>query len=138
MTKCTMPRERLIQLFDYGMIDYIIFNHPEETFMFGEKIKIVVGNITTSESVQAQIYSFPPKSHELTEEPAKHEIFLVPLQIAKYIHSERKDIQFMDHINFYLFLETEKRRKYEPLWYNFNLMAEGCTIQIWGPNNWKI
>lgn len=48
MTQCSMPREKLIRLFDYGMIDYIIFNKPEEIFMFGEKIKIVIENITTT------------------------------------------------------------------------------------------
>lgn len=48
MTQCSMPREKLIRLFDYGMIDYIIFNKPEEILMFGEKIKIVIENITTT------------------------------------------------------------------------------------------
>lgn len=78
MTQCSMLEEKIVRLFDYGMIDYIIFNKPEETFMVGEKMKLTVGNITTIESVQAQIYFFPPKSHGLTEELARHEIFLVP------------------------------------------------------------
>lgn len=28
---CTMPKERVIRLFDYGIIDWIIFNKPKET-----------------------------------------------------------------------------------------------------------
>lgn len=39
---------------------------------------------------------------------------------------------------FYLFLEQEKRRAYQPLWHNFNLLVEGRTMQIWGPGHWKI
>lgn len=88
MTHCTMPRDKVIRLFDYGMIDWIIFNRPEETKWFGEKIKVIIGNITISESVQAQIYSFPPKSYGLTEEPAKHEIFVVPINSASYYTHE--------------------------------------------------
>lgn len=68
-----------MELYDYGMIDYITFSRPEETFYFGEKIQIVIGNITTLETVQAQFYSIPPKGHGLTEELAKHEIFVVPI-----------------------------------------------------------
>lgn len=136
MTQCSLPNKKIIRLFDYGMIDYIIFSKPEETFIFGEKIKMTIGNITTAESVQAQIYSFPPNSYGLTEEPAKHEIFIAPL--AKYTFCTPKDIQFIDNMDFYLFLEKEKRRMYQPLWYNFNLLAEGRTLQIWGPGNWKI
>lgn len=52
-THCTLPRALVIRLFDYGMIDWIIFNQPEEIEWFGEKINIVIGNITVSESVQA-------------------------------------------------------------------------------------
>lgn len=44
----------------------------------------------------------------------------------------------MDIIDFYLFLEQEKRRKYQPLWHNLNLLADGRTIQIWGPGHWKM
>lgn len=44
----------------------------------------------------------------------------------------------MNDMDFYLFLEQEKRRMYQPLWYNFNLLAKGHTLQIWGPSNWKI
>lgn len=48
MTHCSMPHEKIIRLFDYGIIDYIIFNRPEETFIFGEEIKLIIGNITIS------------------------------------------------------------------------------------------
>lgn len=115
MTQCTLNREQVIELYDYRMIDHIIFNQPEETFLFGEKIKIIIGNITASELVQAQFYSIPPKSHGLTEEPAKHEIFLVPIQLARYTINPPRDIQFTVNMDFYLFLETKERRKYEPL-----------------------
>lgn len=98
---------------------------------------MVVGAITASESIQAQIYSFPPKSYGLIEEPAKYEIFLVPITLAKYVVCAPNEIHFMDHVDFYLFLEQEKRWAYQPLWYNFNLLTEGRTIHIWGPNNWK-
>lgn len=84
MTQCLMPNDKILRLLDYGMIDYIIFNRPEETFIFGEKWKLTVGNITTTESLQAQIYSFPQKSYGLTKEPAQHGVFLVPLQSAQY------------------------------------------------------
>lgn len=107
MTHCTMPRDKVIRLFDYGMTDWIIFNKPEESLWSGEKIKVVIRNITVSESesVQAQIYSFPQKSYRLTEKPAKHEIFMVPISSAFYYTHEPTDIQFMDHMDFYLFLE---------------------------------
>lgn len=91
------------------MIDQIIFNHPYEALWFGEKIKMVVGAITASKSIQAQIYSFPPKSYGLIEEPAKYEIFLVPITLAKYVVCAPNEIHFMDHVDFYLFLEQEKR-----------------------------
>lgn len=74
MTQCSMDRGKILRLLDYGMIDYIIFNRPAEACVFGEKWKLTVGNITTTESVQAQIYSFPPKSQGITEEPTKHEV----------------------------------------------------------------
>lgn len=109
MTHCTMPRERVIWLFDYGMIYWIIFNKPEETRWFGEKIKVIIGNITVFESVKAQIYYFPPKNYGFTEEPPKHEIFVAPINLASYYTHEPTYIQFMDHIDFYLFLEQEKR-----------------------------
>lgn len=48
MAHCTLERDRLTELYDYGMINYIIFNRPEETFFFGEKIQLVLGNITVS------------------------------------------------------------------------------------------
>lgn len=138
MTQCTVPKEQIIALFDYGIVDHIIFNKPKKTFLFGEKFKIVIGNITTSKSVQAQIYSIPPKSYGLTKELAKHEIFLVPVQLARYTISPPRDIQFIKHMKYYLFLETKVSRKYEPLWYNFNFTTEGRTMQIWAPSNWKI
>lgn len=84
MTNCSLPNDKIIRLFDYGTISYIIFNRPEETYIFGEKFKITIGNIIVSESVQTQIYSFPPKRYGLTEELAKHEMFIVPLSMAKY------------------------------------------------------
>lgn len=110
------------------MIDYIIFARPKEAFYFGEKMKIVIGNISVSEIIQAQFYSILPKSYGLTEEPAKHEIFIVPIRQASYMQSDPKDLEFVEDINFYLFIETETRRKYEPWWYNFNLVAEGRTL----------
>lgn len=48
MAHCTLDREQIIELYDYGMIDFIVFNRPEETYYFGEKIQIIIGNITTS------------------------------------------------------------------------------------------
>lgn len=48
MAQCTLDREQIIELYDYGMIDFIVFNRPEETYYFGEKIQIIIGNITTS------------------------------------------------------------------------------------------
>lgn len=41
-------------------------------------------------------------------------------------------------MDFYLFLEIKKRRKHESVWFNFNLMVKGRTLQIWAPINWKI
>lgn len=76
---------------------------------------MVIGNILVSESLQAQIYSFPLKSRRLTEELAKHEIFLVPIALATYFSHEPTDIQFMDNIDFYLYLEQDKRKAYQPL-----------------------
>lgn len=58
--------------------------------------------------------------------------------MAKYASHVPRDIQFMNHMDFYLFLEQEKCRSYQPLWQNFNLLTEGRTMQIWGPSNWKI
>lgn len=49
MTHYTLPGALVIRLFDYGMINWIIFNQPKETEWFGEKINIVIGNITVSE-----------------------------------------------------------------------------------------
>lgn len=63
---------------------------------------------------------------------------MVPLSLATYVVNSPKDIQFIDHIDFYVFLEKEKRKCYQPLWTNFNLLTQGRTIQIWGPSNWKI
>lgn len=120
------------------MIDYIIFNRSKETSFFGEKIQLVLGNITVSESIQAQFYSILPKSYGLTEEPVRHEIFVVPIQVARHTISIPKDITFINDMDYYLVLETEERRKYEPLWYNFNLLTKGRTMQIWAPSNWKI
>lgn len=98
----------------------------------------MIGNITTSKIVQAQFYSILHKSYGLTEEPAKHEIYVAPIRSAVYMHNPPKDIEFIEDINFYLFLETEERRKYEPWWYNFNMVAKGRTLQIWIPSNWKM
>lgn len=112
MTQCSLPNDKILRLFDYEMIDWIIFNRPKESYIFGEKMKLIVGNITTIVSLLAQIYSFPPKSHKLTEEPAQHEIFPVPIQLAHYYVTQPRYIQFMDTMDFYLFLEQEKRRKY--------------------------
>lgn len=53
MTHNTMPRDKIIRLFDYGMMDWIIFNHPDEVLLFGEKMQMTIGAITQSESVQA-------------------------------------------------------------------------------------
>lgn len=110
----------------------------EKNISIWRKFKIVIWNITTLKSVQAQIYSIPPKSYGLTKELAKHEIFLVPVQLARYTISPPRDIQFIKHMKYYLFLETKVSRKYEPLWYNFNFTTEGRTMQIWAPSNWKI
>lgn len=138
MSRCTLPKEKILELYDYGMIDYIIFTCLGDVEGFGEKLKLVIGNMTTSEIVQAQFHSTLPKSHGLTEEPAQHEIFVVPIRMATYLNSDPPDIKYINDINFYLFLETEERRKYEPWWYNFNLVAKGRTIQIWVPSNWKM
>lgn len=54
------------------------------------------------------------------------------------MNSPPRDLEYLEDINFYLFLETKERRKYEPWWYNFNLVDEGRTIQIWVPSNWKM
>lgn len=120
------------------MIDYIVFHRPKETYYFGEKIQIIIGNIVTSETVQAQFYSILPKSYRLTEEPIRHEIFIVPIREARHPLNPPRDVKFINEMDFYLFLETEERRKFEPMWNNFNLMTEGRTLQIWVPNNWKI
>lgn len=130
MAHCTLDREKIMELYDYGMIDSIIFNHPEETYYFGEKVQIVTGNITTSKTVQAQFYSIPLKSYGSTEEPAKHEIFVVPIREARHPLSPPRDLDFIDDMEFYLFIETEERRKFEHLWFNFNLMIERKTLQI--------
>lgn len=135
MPNCTLEREKIIELYDYGMIDHIMFNRPEEAYYFGEKIQIVIGNITTLESVQAQFYSIPLKSYGLTEEPVRHEIFVFPIREAQNPFNPPRDVKFTDGMDFYLFLETEERRKFEPMWYNFNLMTEGRTLQIWAPSN---
>lgn len=42
-----------------------------------------------------------------------------------------RDLEYIEDINVYVFLETEEHMKYEPWWYNFNLVAKGRTIQIW-------
>lgn len=64
-------------------------------------------------------------------------MFIVPIALDKYTICAPNDIDFMDHIEFYLFLEQEKRRAYQPLWYNFVLLTEGRAIQIRGPSNWR-
>lgn len=89
-----------------------LLTSPKETEWFGEKIKVVIGNMLVSESIQAQIYLFPPKSNGFTEELAKHEIFVVPIASATFYSHKPTDTQFMDNIEFYLFLEQEKRRAY--------------------------
>lgn len=80
MSHCTLTRDQIIELYDYGMIDYIIFVRPEESFYFGEKMQIVIGNITISKIVQAQFYSILPTSYGLPKEPTQHEIFNVPIR----------------------------------------------------------
>lgn len=138
MGHCTLEGDQIVELYDYGIIDYIVFNRPEETYYFGEKMQIIIGNITTLETVQAQFYSIPPKSYGLTKKPARHEIFFVPIREARHPLNPPKDTQFIDDMDFYLFLETEERRRFEPLWYNFNLMTKESTLQIWAQSNWKI
>lgn len=97
-----------------------------------------MGNMTISETIQAQFYSALLISYGLTEEPARHEIFIVPIRMATYLQFDPQDLDYINDMNFYLYLHTEDRRKYEPWWYNFNLVAEGRTIQIWVPSNWKM
>lgn len=63
-----------------------------------------------------------------------HEIFVVPINDARYRLNPPRDIELIDDIYFYLFLETEKQRKFEPMWYNFNLITEGRILQIWVPS----
>lgn len=63
-----------------------------------------------------------------------HEIFVVPINDARYRLNPPRDIELIDDIYFYLFLETEKQRKFEPMWYNFNLITEGHILQIWVPS----
>lgn len=140
MNHCSLTREQIIELYDYGMIDSIIFTRPEEVLYFGEKLQSFIGNITVWEMVQAQFYWIPPKIYGLTEEPTKHEIFVVPIREARHPVAPPRDFTYIDDMEFYLFLETKERRKYEPAWFNFNLMAEGrtWTLQIWAPSNWKI
>lgn len=48
MAHCSMPRDKIIALFDHGMIDYILFYRPKDSFIFEEKVQIVIGNITIS------------------------------------------------------------------------------------------
>lgn len=52
--------------------------------------------------------------------------------MANYTINPPRDTQFMDHIDYYLFLEKEKERRkgFQPLWYNFNLLAQGRTLQV--------
>lgn len=138
MTQCTLPSDMIIRLFDYGMVDHIIFNKPEEVLIFGKKMQLVIGNILVSETVQAQIYSFPPKSYGIIEEAAKNEVFVVPLGLANFYSNKPKDINFMDTIEYYVFLEQERRKCYQLFWANFNLLTQGRTIQIQGPSKWKI
>lgn len=77
VSQCSLSREQIIELYDYRMIDYIIFSKPKDSIYFGEKMQIVFGNMTVSDIVQAQFYSATPRSYGLTREPAKHEIFVV-------------------------------------------------------------
>lgn len=51
MSRCSLSREEIIELYDYGMIDYIIFSRPEDSYYFGEILQIVIGNINISEIV---------------------------------------------------------------------------------------
>lgn len=101
------------------MIDSIIFNRPEETYYFGEKIQIVIENITTFKTVQAQFYSIPPRSYGLTEELAKHEIFVVPIQEARHPISPPRDLEFIDDMNFYLYIKLKEEE---------NLSHYGLTL----------
>lgn len=59
---------------------------------------------------------------------------MVPINDARYRLNPPRDIELIDDIYFYLFLETEKQRKFEPMWYNFNLITEGRILQIWVPS----
>lgn len=59
---------------------------------------------------------------------------MVPINDARYPLNPQRDIELIDDIYFYLFLETEKQRKFEPMWYNFNLITEGRILQIWAPS----
>lgn len=43
MAHCSMTKEQTLTLFDYGMIDHIIFHKPEDTFIFGEKCRLLFG-----------------------------------------------------------------------------------------------
>lgn len=75
---CTLIREQVIELYNYRMMDFIVFSRPEEVYYFREKFQIVIGNITISETVQAQFfYSIPPK--KLWVNWIKHRIFVVPI-----------------------------------------------------------
>lgn len=138
ITQCSMLEEKIIKLFDYGMIDYIIFNKPEETFMVGEKMKLTVGNITTIESVQAQIYSFPPKSHGLTEELARHEIFLVPYSQLN-IPSPFQEISNLLIPLIFIYISKRKRKGCIS---HFGIilifLQKEELLQIWGPGHQKM
>lgn len=56
------------------------------------------------------------------------------LRLASFINSPPQDLNYIEDINFYLFLEKEQALNYDPWWNNFDLAAEGRTIQIWVSN----
>lgn len=122
MAHCNLSREQILELYDYGMIDSIIFSRPKEVLYFGEKIQIVIGNITISETVQASFYSIPPRSFGLTEEPSRHEIFAVPIQESRNSLATPKDFTLsMIWISIYF----QKQKKEE------SMNHSGLILILW-------
>lgn len=132
--QCSMPSEKILKLLSYGMIDYIYSTGLKKLLSLGKNGSSQLA-ILLSRSQSKPRYTLSLQKVMGLEEPAQHEIFLVPLQSAQYSYTYPRDIKFMDTIDFYLFLEQEKRRRFQPLWRNYNLLAEGRTIQIWGPGH---
>lgn len=41
MARCTLKREKIMELYDYGMIDFIVFNRPEEPIILEKRFSLL-------------------------------------------------------------------------------------------------